>query len=106
MYLIATRFVIDAFSKIKFVNWLLLIAVLFMGVSFQSMIYTNYQVNLERVSDPQFYNGKAGLTKHVPYRQFVGTNDLLNQQNTTYWKHYVEEGNYHLPIKQIIDVLK
>lgn len=105
MYLIATRFVIDAFSKIKFVNWLLLIAVLFMGVSFQSMIYTNYQVNLERVSDPQFYNGKAGLTKHVPYRQFVGTNDLLNQQNTTYWKHYVEEGNYHLPIKQVFDIL-
>ncbi len=90
MYLIAIRFVVDAFSKVKFINWVMIIAVIVMGVSYQSMLYQNRQVNLERVSDPQFYNGKKALTKHVPYRQFVWSNDLLNQQNPTYWKNYLK----------------
>ncbi len=89
MYLIAMRFVVDAFSKVKLINWIIALAVILLGASYQSMLYQNHQVNLERVSDPQFYNGKKALTKHVPYRQFVWSNDLLNQQNPTYWKSYL-----------------
>lgn len=94
MYLIGMRFVLSALDELRIKNYLinivLLITLVVCGYAYQSMMYANYHVNLIRVSDPKYYNGQKELTQHVPYVKFVWFNDLMNQQNPTYWKNHVD----------------
>lgn len=94
MYLIAMKFVVTAISQVRLKNWLtglLFLALIGMGAWYQYMMYANNQANLKRVNNIGFYTGKKELTKHVPYQKFVWSNDLMNQQNPTYWKEYLKK---------------
>lgn len=97
MYLIALRFVVDALAELpinsSIVNVVLLIVLLGCGARYQYIIHANYQANLERVSQPSFYQDGVVFNEHVPYREFVWTNDLTNQQSPQYWKLYLEKHN-------------
>lgn len=94
MYLIAMKFVVMAIAQSNLKNWLtglLLLGLLSMGAWYQYMIYANSQANLRRVNNISFYTGEKELDKHVPYRKFVWSNDLMNRQNPTYWKEYLKK---------------
>ncbi|WP_156866620.1 hypothetical protein [Companilactobacillus crustorum] len=94
MYLIAMKFVVMAIAQSNLKNLLtglLLLGLLSMGAWYQYMIYANSQANLRRVNNISFYTGEKELDKHVPYRKFVWSNDLMNQQNPTYWKEYLKK---------------
>ena len=93
-YLIAMRFVLRAVKGLKLqklITGILAVVLVAMGAHYLDIMQSNYQVNLQRVSVPDFYNGKSELTKHVPYRKFVWFNDLLNQQVPAYWKQYFKK---------------
>ncbi|CAJ1179821.1 hypothetical protein CPR19092_LGOLGGFK_00397 [Companilactobacillus paralimentarius] len=94
MYLIGMKFVLSALDELRIKNYLinliLLATLIVCGYTYQSMMYANYHANLIRVSDPDYYNGKKELTKHVPYVKFVWFNDLMNQQNAPYWKNHID----------------
>ena len=53
-------------------------------------MFTNYQVNLQKVQKQSFLNGTKSLRQHVPYRQFVWANDMLNQQDPHYWQQILQ----------------
>lgn len=98
MYLIAMKFVLKALDAIKVnqyvINLALLLALIFMGGNYQIKVHTNYVANLERVNHPQFYKRGVLFSKHIPYREFVWTNDLTNQQSPAYWNLYLTK--HHL----------
>lgn len=100
MYLIAMRFVLKALSEIKInkyvINLVLLLGLVVTAGTYQYKLHANYEVNLQRVNDPKFYNQGLTFTKHVPYRHLVWTNDLTNQQNPSYWKLYLEKHHYDI----------
>ncbi|MGI3100447.1 DUF6056 family protein [Companilactobacillus alimentarius] len=93
MYLISMRFVLTALDKLMIpkpvIDIVMLITIIVCGTIYLSMMYTNYHANLERVSNPDYYNGKVELTQHVPFVKLVWFNDLMNQQNAPYWKDHV-----------------
>lgn len=93
-YLITMRFVLAAMDNLKVKNWLtglLVLALVVVGGEYLNIMSINYEANLSRVDDPEYYDGKVELTKHVPYRKFVWVNDLLNQQVPRYWEYYFDK---------------
>lgn len=89
MYLVMIKFVQKAMFKIKIRNYLIVLATLVIicaAANYQTIMYTNYMSNLERVQESDYIKGKRLLNKHIPYRKFVWSNDRLDQQNVFYWR--------------------
>lgn len=89
MYLIMINFIKTALSNLKIQNFLLLImvlAILGMAGKYQICLYENFNVNLRRVLETDYIQGKRLLNKHIPHRKFVWSNDRLDQQNVFYWR--------------------
>lgn len=93
MYLIAVRFVQAAVAQVnvrRVVNGIFALCVLIGAEDYQYKMFTNYQANLQRVQQQSFLNGTKSLQQHVPYRQFVWANDMLNQQDPHYWQQVLQ----------------
>ena len=89
MYLIMINFIKTALSNLKIQNFLLLImvlAILSMAGKYQICLYENFNVNLRRVLETDYIQGKRLLNTHIPHRKFVWSNDRLDQQNVFYWR--------------------
>lgn len=73
----------DAKKLAKFLSFCVLIGyaiIMFMMVS-------NYQVNLQRVSNSEFLYEDKPLTKKVPYPEYVSVNDMGIMQSSGYWRN-------------------
>ena len=93
MYLIAVRLVQAAVAQApvrKVVSGIFALCVLIGAGNYQYKMFTNYQANLQRVQQQSFLNGTKSLRQHVPYRQFVWANDMLNQQDPHYWQQVLK----------------
>ena len=93
MYLIAVRFVQAAVAQApvrKMVSGIFALWVLIGAGNYQYKMFTNYHANLQRVQQQSFLNGTKSLQQHVPYRQFVWANDMLNQQDPHYWQQVLK----------------
>lgn len=83
------NFIQTALSHLQIQNFLLLImvlAILDMAGKYQICLYENFNVNLQRVLETDYIQGKRLLNKHIPNRKFVWSNDRLDQQNVFYWR--------------------
>ena len=72
------------------VSGIFALCVLIGAGDYQYKMFTNYQANLQRVQQQSFLNGTKTLQQHVPYRQFVWANDMLNQQDPHYWQQVLK----------------